>query len=122
MKININGRMTIGELQEKFSALFPNLRLAFFRPKWNPSFLFLINEIRAAEQFEDYEKEIQTSDFNITPFDHIAEVKQKFYDRYNLEVCVMWQYDGTWRMTDPVLDYTLKQQNILAEKNSKHAS
>lgn len=113
MSIQINDQLTIGEVQNKFTAAFPFLRLAFFQPASNPLINDFKNELSPTEKLATQLKEGKDAIIEITSLNKVSEVEQAFRNQYALEAQVMRRSGNNWLMTTTTDDYTLGQQNSL---------
>jgi hypothetical protein len=109
----INDQLLISEVQKQFTETFPFLRVNFFRPVWNSSFIQLQPKIAAGERLINLKKTGQDGNFKISPQDKIALVEQNFRRQYALEALIMLRSGNNWLITNQKDNYTLEQQNAL---------
>jgi hypothetical protein len=119
MTIQINDQLLIGDIQKKFTSAFPFLKLAFYRPSWNPLLIRLQPELPATERLKSFQKVVKPGEFCITPKDKVANVEENFRDLYAVEVQVVRRSGSTWLMTKETDNYTLEQQNALGVEMSR---
>jgi hypothetical protein len=116
MSIQIEEILKISEIQAKFSAIFPYLKLEFFKknPQAGPLAVKqpLINVDRTlAECRTVFKKESIT----ITPAMTVSELEKKFNEIYGLSTQVFRRSGNIWLVTTVTDKWSLEEQNIQGE-------
>jgi hypothetical protein len=121
-RITISAHKTLHQINEEFSARFPDLRLTFYTEKhgvgeesslWDTANMKLpLSQVGTCEQDEDFtlSGEMSVSDF-----------EAKFQDRFGLGVQIMYFRAGSWHQTRSSDDWTLAQQNTQSHQNRMDA-
>lgn len=113
MTINISEKLQLNDVQKEFNALFPYLKIEFFKKshgidKPSPAQKMLthsiaINEARTSRQ-EGF--------LELWPEMTVAELEQSFWTKYGLSVQVFRKSGNLWLETTMTDKWTLSQQNI----------
>jgi hypothetical protein len=119
MKITINDRRKIFEIQEEFNTMFPYLKLEFFTKRHkvggaSPKKLMKssINTIGECRTIHN------KGTLTITPMMTVCELEQSFVDRYGLAVQVFRKSGKVWLETTVTDGWTLEEQNRQGEELS----
>jgi hypothetical protein len=112
MKIKIQDTRTIQEIQEKFTAYFPYLKLEFFSKSHKPGegsarILMKPND-RTIGQSRTINKE---GYITIDPQMTVSELEQRFKEFYGLNAQVFRKSGRVWLETTMTDGWTLEEQN-----------
>jgi hypothetical protein len=122
MKLNISPDKTIGQLQDEFAAVFPNLKVVFFtKPhdayKGSPA-KFLISD-RETSLATLISKSPQSHELIMELEMPVWQLERLFELEYGLHVQVFRRSGNTWLETSVSDDLTLEQQEAKAEASLK---
>lgn len=113
MKIQVAHHLTIAELQEAFSKVFPYLKLVFFtKPhkafKGSPA-KFMIQD--RSQQLGQLEKQTGDKALYLEPEMPVWQVERLFETEFGLHVQVFRKSGNTWLETSVTDNLSLEQQN-----------
>ena len=113
MKIQVSTHMTIGELQQKFKALFPALELAFFtKPAEDYAYSplkYLISE--PTTSLSRIEEKPHDGNIEIHAEMKISTLRQLFEDEFGLHVHVACNDSVENQFSEEVSEITLNKYN-----------
>jgi len=116
MKIQVTTGMTIAELQQAFSACFPNLALAFFS---KPHEIFQSSPVKyllteSSLSLERIEKHPHNGTLEVYANMTVADLEQYLEQEFGLHVQVFRKFGNTWQETTLSDHLTLGVQNALS--------
>ena len=118
MKLNISNEITMGQVQDEFAALFPNLKLVFFSKaheayKGSPA-KFLISDretLLSAMSHRIHGPAVLLLELEMP----VWQFERHFEMEYGLHVQVFRRSGNTWLETSVSDDLTLEEQEAKAE-------
>lgn len=123
MKLSISPDRTIGQLQEEFVALFPNLKLVFFSKPHaaykGSNAKFLIAEPETLLSAISH-KIPAHAELLLDPEMPVWQVERLFELEYGLHLQVFRRSGNTWLETSVTDDLTLEQQEAKALLSLRH--
>ena len=123
MKLHISSELTTGQIQDEFSAEFPNLKLVFFSKPHKAyagspaKFMITKRETTVGEltHGKEIHKELFVeADMPVWQLERLLELE------YHLHVQVFRRSGNTWLETSVTDDLTLEQQEAKAKDNQTH--
>ncbi|HEX6334579.1 MAG TPA: hypothetical protein VFZ78_10160 [Flavisolibacter sp.] len=119
MKIFLRSEKTIKDINRELAAVFPYLRLGFFRKphkvhEGSPA----RDEVPACTQLIEITGILREVVVELKGSDTVSSVEQKFQDVIGIPVQVFRRQRGTWLETIGSDDRTLDEQNALGEEAS----
>jgi len=124
MQIKIEDILKISEIQEKFSNIFPFLKLEFFKksPQASPLVVKqpLINVNKTLAESRTIFK--ANAEINITPNMTVSELEKQFSECYGLSTQVFRKSGNIWLVTTVTDKWTLEEQNKQGEIITKQVS
>ncbi len=116
MKLHIEDKRTISEIQEEFTASFPFLKLEFFKKPHETGEASPLNEMIPAESTFGEHRTISTEgDMIVTADMTVEEVESGFQKTYGISAQVFRQSGNVWLETSATDKWTLKEQNEQGE-------
>ena len=113
MNIKIDKKTTIQDFNDRFTTLFPYLKVQFFQKghkKFSPShskFMFADQQVKISDVI-DFDKSFE---INVKPDLKTFEFEDMMEKKYNLHVQVMRKSGSTFLMTSQTDEWTLEEQN-----------
>jgi len=112
MKLTIDDSKTISNIQQEFNALFPYLKLEFFKHtqalhQGNPK-KDMLNASLALKQFR---KKHTNGRIEVKENMKVSQLEDSFQTLFGISAQVFRKSAGTWIETSITDDWTLKQQN-----------
>ncbi len=124
MQIQIVDILKISEIQEKFSSIFPFLKLEFFKksPQASPLVIKqpLININKTLAESRTIFK--ANAEITITPNMTVSELEKQFNECYGLSTQVFRRSGNIWLVTTVTDKWTLEEQNKQGEIITKQVS
>ena len=111
MKVDINNRRRIADIQESFRKLFPYLTIGFFTHYKNLENATLGNGVSGLRTLGQCRTIHSSGEMTVTPVMTVREVEEIFRTRYGLHVKVFRQSGKAWLETSRTNDWTLEEQN-----------
>jgi hypothetical protein len=120
MKLNIEGKETIGELKEQFSNAYPMLKIEFFhhehqKGEGSP----LSDKIGDEERLDEVRKTHSEGVLNFDGDTVIADFESAFHERYGLNVQVFRKSGNIWLEIISTDNRSLAKENEWAEELSR---
>jgi hypothetical protein len=112
MELTIRPNRLISEIQKEFNAMFPFLKLEFFKNRggrqleYTPS-----NIIRRDHKLGDGQVHITDGTLTIEPEMTVKQLEKNFKDEFSLAVQVFRRSGNIWLETTMTDDWTLGHQN-----------
>ncbi len=121
MKIHVLPEMTIAQIQEEFSKVYPYLKLVFFS-KAHKAYKgshakFLITD--SSLTLGSLEKKPKSGDLYIEVEMPTWQVERLFEEEFGLHVQVFRKSGNTWLETSVTDDLTLEEQNIKGKASER---
>jgi hypothetical protein len=115
MIIHIDDRLTVGDLQERFSKCFPLLKIELFRAshKWK-AHSSLHDVIDPLETIGSIRKTHEQGFMDIKSWYQTGKVESDFKNKFGLNVQIYRQRKSGWIQTISTDNLTLKEQSELA--------
>jgi hypothetical protein len=112
MKLTINDSKTISNIQQEFNAMFPYLKLEFFKNahaihQGNPK-KDMLNSNLALKEFR---KKHNKGNLEIKESMKVSDLENAFQTLFGIPAQVFRKSAGSWIETSVTDDWTLKQQN-----------
>jgi len=111
MKIRITPTRLISEVQEEFNALFPYLKLEFFRSRGYQSGPVANHIIPHNRRIGDCQAAITDGTIEINKNMKVKELEKIFKDLFRLNVQVFRRSGNLWLQTTMTDEWTLQNQN-----------
>ncbi len=120
MKIRIHTDTTIAEVQQKFSELYPFLKIDFYRKsKGDDSALYEAADlIDSDEKFSEIATMEQPIQIDIDPDRTVAQVESECYEKLGIAMQVSRKSGSVWLQTSKTDYRTLQMQNESGEAMS----
>ena len=119
MNIQINPAETLKEFQDRFSTIFPFLRIKFFNhPHLAGQGSFSTEEIPATKTFEESGKLLATDSVEISGTMTVKELEGMFQEKFGMGAQVMRKSGNAWIMTTRTDDWTLRRENETGREDS----
>lgn len=105
--------MTLAEIQQEFSKLFPYLKLEFYSMRnslkntFNTSFL--------SKTLNDFRRRSKSDDLNISSDMSVTTLEYNFQANFDLNVHVYRKSGKSWLETSATGEWTLSEQNAEGE-------
>ena len=119
MIMHINDRLTVGELQERFSKCFPSLKIEFYRNahtfRGNSSLHDLIDPI---ETIGSIRKTHEHGILELKSWYQTGRVESEFRERFGLNVQIYRKRKGGWVQTISTDNLTLSEQSEIALRSA----
>lgn len=121
MIIDINDRVTIREIQKKFSSKYPYLEIQFFYHLPGKDNLLSKNELAPVDKtIGDIKKTHVSGLLEIRSSSTIADVESEMLMRFGLFVQILRKSNAHWILPDGADQLTLKEQNDIGGKTTDH--
>ncbi|HWB27161.1 MAG TPA: hypothetical protein VG738_16910 [Chitinophagaceae bacterium] len=116
MLLDINDEKTIGDLQDRFSECFPNLKIEFYKNahSWHGRSLPK-QEIAPGKKLKDIRRKHENSLFQIKSTSKTGDIEAELKKRFGLFAQVYYNTNNTWTETTGTDDLTLKQLMLMAK-------
>ncbi len=112
MKIHINDSSTTKEIKEKFSRVYPYLKLEFFnKPHGEKEASVKEDLIKGDKTIGEIRTKRNEGDLIIHPTTKAGELEQAFEDKFGIHVQVFRKSGRIWLETTSTDNWTLKEQN-----------
>lgn len=122
MEITLNKHLTIAQVQEQFSAEFPKLKIEFFKKGHQEGDGSLLNDMLDPEtRLGDIMTPAVDSHFDYDQTISVGDLEQTFHDMFGLNIQVFRLSGNTWIQTTLTDDWTLEEEEELAEEMSNPA-
>ncbi len=119
MKLIINNDTVISEVQEKFSAYYPYLKIDFYKTSKEQSALFEVSDqIKPHEKFSKFQSFSEPVEIDISPERTVMQVENDFYDQCGIVMQVSRKSGHIWIQTSRTDYRTLQMQNESGEAMS----
>ena len=123
MIITINDINTISSIQEKFSQLFPFLKLEFFKKSTQQNTVAVKQPITTGgKTLAECRTVFKTGEINITPEMTVSELEKNFNEVYGLYTQVFRKSGNIWLVTSITDNWSLDEQNKQGEIITKQLS
>lgn len=110
--MRISDQITIGELQEEFSTLFPGLKIEFYKTKHQHYMPSPKNELLdALSKIGDIRKVHTEGLLNICPLMRVVDFEDEMKKIYGLNIQVFRKSIDIWLQTSSTDDWSLAKQN-----------
>lgn len=121
MKIKINSRKSIAEIQDEFNTVFPYLKLEFFsKPHLSGSGSpkkYMVPNTKTVGEFKSFHE--PQNEILIIPSMTVKMLEESFNTLYGLSVQVFRKSGKIWLETTITDNWTLEEQNTQGEELSK---
>ncbi len=111
MQIRITPTRLISEVQEEFNALFPFLKLEFFKNKGHQPQPATNQIIPHNRRIGDYQAAVTDGMIEINGNMKVRELEKIFKDKFRLNVQVFRRSGNLWLQTTITDEWTLQNQN-----------
>jgi hypothetical protein len=105
--------MTLTEIQQEFSCLFPFLKLEFYSIRNTLKSTFNANLL--SKRLVDFRKRSRMDDLNISPDMSVNALENTFEEMFDLDVHVYRKSGRSWLETSATGEWTLSEQNAEGE-------
>lgn len=112
MKLLVNNKRTVGDLQDDFHKLFPFLTIHLYNARYATGKLSAANKMyRADSPLSVIKKKDKEGEFVFSADTTVADFEQRFWDEYGLCVQVLRSSGSSWIQTSLTDSWTLERQN-----------
>jgi hypothetical protein len=112
MNLTIRPNRLISDIQQEFNAMFPFLKLEFFRNKPGRTLDYSGNNIiRNSHKVSDGQAELTDGSLTIEPLMTVKQLEKDFKNEFSLAVQVFRRSGNVWLETTMTDDWTLQHQN-----------
>lgn len=112
MQLTIRPNRLISDIQQEFNAMFPFLKIEFFRNKSNRKMEFSSgNIIRHNQKVAEGQAEVTDGAITIEPEMTVKQLEKEFNNEFSLAVQVFRRSGNVWLETTMTDEWTLKHQN-----------
>jgi hypothetical protein len=115
MILQIHDNLLISDLQEKFSKVFPCLKIEFYSKPHNiKKESSEAHKISSDKRIGDIRRNSNEGFLEIKSWVTVSQVEKDFRKQFGLNVQVFRKENGAWVMTSKTDGYTLSQQNEMS--------
>ena len=112
MRLHIDDKRAISEIQEEFNSSFPYLKLEFFKKPHEVGEASPLNEMIPSDSSLGKWRTIHDEgDMVITPDTKVEDLESQFQDKFGIAVQVFRHSGAVWLETSATDKWTLKEQN-----------
>ena len=112
MQLTIRPNRLISDIQKEFSAMFPFLKIEFFRQKGGKQLDYSVhNIIRQNQKVAEGQASITDGSITVEPYMTVKELEKNFRDEFSLAVQVFRRSGNVWLETTMTDSWTLQHQN-----------
>jgi hypothetical protein len=112
MILEINDLVTVSELQEKFAAHYPYLKLELYKPSpITNGEVSVIDPVRSYKELGSFKKIWQPGSLEIMPWFTVQRLEDEFKSKFGLDVRIFKKVAGTWQLSSADCFCTIKQQS-----------
>lgn len=112
MQLTIRPNKLIRDIQTEFSAMFPFLKLEFFRNKGGRQLDYSVNNIiRHNQKIAEGQAELTDGSITIEPDMTVKQLEKDFRNEFSLAVQVFRRSGNIWLETTMTDEWTLQHQN-----------
>jgi hypothetical protein len=116
MILIIHDKLTIEDLQERFSLCFPYLKIEFYKKPYHCKAASSENDrIDPKCRIGDVRKNHNLGQLEIKSFNLIGKVENEFKDRFGLYIQIYRNKNGGWIQTKSTESCLLKEQGSFSE-------
>ena len=113
MKLFLSSESTLRDISKEFQQHFPCLKLEFYRRNHQQGESSSFdNKISARQPLKNI-SDLVPAYINIDPMDTVAEVEQRFQNKFGLPVQIFRRAGDVWVETVQTDDLTLQKQNSM---------
>lgn len=110
--MKITDQKTIAQIQEEFSALFPGLKIEFYKSRHQSNEGSpVIDQLSADMKIANVRSQHNEGDFDINPEMTVAQVEKGLADQFGLNVQIFRRSASIWLQTSATDHWTLEVQN-----------
>jgi hypothetical protein len=113
MKLFLSSESTLRDINREFQGHFPCLKLKFYRhTHQSGETSFFDNKISTRQPLKNI-SDLVPAYINVDPMDTVAEVEQRFQNKFGLPVQIFRRAGDVWVETAQTDDLTLQKQNSM---------
>ena len=118
MKIKISADTKFNDVQEKFTEVFPFLKVEFYKEKYSENEVSTKDRIFPDKIISDQVKIFKEGSMDITSSRTVAALEKEFYEKFGITMQVSRKSGNIWIETSKTDDRTLESQNDLGKTMS----
>ena len=118
MKIKISADTKFNDVQEKFTEVFPFLKVEFYQEKYSENEVSTKDRIFPDKIISDQVKIFKEGSMDITSSRTVAALEKEFYEKFGITMQVSRKSGNIWIETSKTDDRTLESQNDLGKTMS----
>ena len=116
MKLHVDDKRAISEIQEEFNSVFPYLKIEFLKKPHETGEASPMDEMLPADSTLGKWRTIHNEgDMTITAETTVDEVESAFQDKFGISAQVFRKSGEVWLETSATDSWTLKEQNEQGE-------
>jgi hypothetical protein len=120
MELHLNRDTKIREVKNQFAALFPFLKLEFFRYQHGKGeSSVLADKVPDNTLLREAAPQLKSGNFVFLPTDAVADIEQRLQQEYGLPVQVFRKAGNLWLETVQTDNLSLEKQNSMGEDSAK---
>lgn len=119
MKLFLSTESTLRDINKEFQRHFPCLKLEFYRCNHQPGGSSSFDNRISSKQPLKNISDLVPAYINIDPMDTVAEVEQRFQNKFGLPVQVFRRAGEVWVETVQTDNFTLQKQNSMGFVTTK---
>jgi len=120
-KIKIGGERNLSDIKGEFNAIFPYLKIEFFKEPCTRNVGFTKSRmITGEEKINQLNRRIKNGDLTFSNNTTVEELEQKIFKRFGLCVQVFRKSGKIWLETTATDNWTLEQQNEEGKSLAQH--
>ena len=114
MKLLLSNETTLNDVNRQFQSQFPHLSLEFYRHKHQPGETSLFEKRISSHTPLKNVSDLVPGSINIDPGDTVADIEQRFQDKFGLPVQIFRRAGDVWLETAETDGLSLQKQNNMA--------
>ena len=118
MKIQIKADTKFSDVQKKFTASHPFLKVEFYKEKYSENEVSTKDRMDSDKIISEQSKKFKPDSLDINKNRTVAEVEKEFYKHFGITMQVSRKSGNIWIETSKTDDRTLEAQNQLGESMS----
>ena len=122
MEIKISADTKFNDVQEKFTEVFPFLKVEFYKEKYSENEVSTKDRIAAEKIISEQVKSFKEESIDITSSHTVAALEKEFYEKFGITMQVSRKSGNIWIETSKTDDRTLESQNELGKTMSSDPS
>lgn len=116
MKIHVDDKRNISEIQEEFNSVFPYLKIEFFKKPHDAGETSPLSDMLPSDStLGKWRTNHNEGDLTITAETKVEEVESAFQEKFGISAQVFRKSGAVWLETSATDAWTLKEQNEQGE-------